>query len=353
MTWSNRPPAEAPPPRPGAGMGAIPLPPARPVADGGPVRPPVAARPVPPSPADRRMFRRLFPLPAAALAAGLLAVPALADHHEKPPAAADGTAQTVPNGQILALIVPKLQVGEQVGRFAMARAVGPDVQEYARRTADEHTALIRELRQAARRAHAHGGMTKRARRAVEGALRDPAADADGEVTEEEAEEIREELEEIREERAEAVEDVREERIDSLGDVADEARRDVAEAADAVADEVADDRGAARRARRMNRGVADPPAGRKAGTKPNLQQEIADRMVKSLEEALGRQSGRQFDMGYLQYEMLSHLALLDTLAVAEEHAGPEMKTALADAVEHAKAHLAEARQLTMKVDELED
>ncbi len=59
----------------------------------------------------------------------------------------------------------------------------------------------------------------------------------------------------------------------------------------------------------------------------LRQEIADKATASVKEAMGRQTGKQFDMAYLNHQLLSHLYMHAAVEVAAEHAGPELKTAL--------------------------
>ena len=301
------------------------------------------------------MFR---PLPAA-LAAALCCAPALAQ--DRPADADAGTV--VPARQIASFLEPGNRVEIAVSEFAADRATTPDVKQFARTMVEDHRALADALKQASRRAGAHGDLSRRERRAVERDLRD-----DGVVTEEEREktaeemrERREEMEEAREDAAEELqegrEEVREERVDSLGDVIDEAGQDLEEAGDAAAEEAretADEvRRGARRAGEELRENRRAMGRRMAGPRVDLRDEIADRMIGSLKDALGRQSGKQFDMAYLSHQRLTHLAMLDTLAVLKEHAGPEMVTVLSDAETKIAGHLRTAQELSMRVDKQED
>ena len=327
------------------------------------------------------MFRPLPAALAAALCLPLGVAPALADHQEG--ARDAGMQAPVPDRQILGVLGPLNEAEIAVSEFAAERATLPEVKDFARKMVEDHRAFGDRLRRAARRATAHGGLTRAQRRRAEAPLRD-----DGVVTEEEAEEVEEELEdrrerrrEIREERDEAREEVaeeiqeqreelREERDDSLEDVLEEAGRDVREAADEVGEEARELGGEARRgarragremrdgagdlARRADRRLNRPDAGHAdGGHQANLRAEIAERTTASVKEALGRQTGKQFDMGYLNHQMLVHLHMLAALEVSAEHAGPELKTVLTDARQKVQDHLRTVRQMAMKVDRLED
>ena len=337
------------------------------------------------------MFRPALRPVSAALAAAVCCAPALADHHE-----GEAHAAVVPDRQILSLLEPMNQAEIEVSRFAAERATLPEVQEFARRMVEEHTRLGQDLTRATRRRAAHGTLTPEQRRRAEQPLRD-----DGVVTEEEAERVEEKMErrqerreevrdareeiaeeraetaeQIREERAEAREEVREERVDSLGDAVDETVRDVREAGDEIEQEVGELGDDARRgARRMRDGVRDGAANlaRRADRElndddregmrdrgamrghggPDLHKEIAEKTTASVKEALGRQSGKQFDMGYVNQQMLAHLRMLAAIDVAADHAGPELKTVLQQAHEKTEGHLRTVRELAMKVDKLED
>ena len=301
------------------------------------------------------MFR---PLPAA-LAAALCCAPALADHHEK----GESTAAVVPARQIADFLEPGNRVEIAVSEFAADHAITPDVKQFARTMVKDHRALADALKQASRRAGAHGDLTRRERRAVERDLRD-----DGVVTEDEREETaeemrerREELEDAREDAAEEIEEgreeVREERDDSLGDVVDEIGRDLEEAGDDAAEEARETAGEVRRgARRAGEELREnrrATGRRMAGPRVDLRGEIADKMIGSLKDALGRQEGKQFDMAYLSHQRLTHQTMLDTLAVLKTHAGPEMVTVLSDAETKIAGHLRTAQELSMRVDKQED
>lgn len=295
------------------------------------------------------MFR---PLPA--LAATLCFAPALTAA-----VPADEPAAVVPDRQVLQLLVPLNRTQVDVSKFAADRAVTPAVKDFAEKMVAAHEEFGRNLARAARRADAHGTMSRAERRRAEQPLRD-----DGVVTEEEAAEVEideDYREELREEQAEAAEDIREERIDSPGDAVDEALQDAREELREVQEEVTEEagelRGAGRRVRDrvregVNRGAA-AVARRAAGPRVDLRREAFARSHRMVKEALGRQTGRQFDMAYMNHQMLSHLHMLAAVQTAAEHAGPEMKTVLTAAEEKIEGHLAAARELAMTVDKLED
>ena len=345
------------------------------------------------------MFRPRATL-AAALAAGLCAAPACADHHEDDAAAhaADGTHAAVPDRQIMAILTPMNRTEVDISKFAAERASTPAVKDFARKMVAAHEELGRRLARATRRADAHGSLTRAQRRRAETPLRD-----DGVVDEAEAESVEERMErrrELREEREEVAdeiaderaeleeeareeleeareefrEDAREERVDSLGDAVDEAVRDVREAGDEIDEEARELGDGARRAgRRMRDGVRDGAADlarrtdralnendpprlgmqRRGGGGPNLRTEIARKSHEMVKEALGRQRGKQFDMGYLNHQMLAHMHMLAAVQVSAEHAGPELKTVLEDARGKIEGHLRTARELGTTIDRLED
>ena len=286
---------------------------------------------------------------SAGLAAALCAAPALADHHEGGDHAAEAKAAgVVPDRQILGLLTPMNRAEIEVSNFAAERALTPDVKDFARKMVEAHEALGQQLTRAARRADAHGTLTRRERRRAEQPLRD-----DGVVTEqreEVAEEIEEGREELREEREELAEEVREERDDSLEDVLEEAGRDLGEAGDEVAEEARELGDGVRRGARRVAGRADRAMN---GPRVNLRDEIARRTLEMTKESLARQEGKQFDMGYLSHQMLTHMRMLAAVEVSADHAGPELKTVLTDARGKIEGHLNTARQLAMRVDEMED
>ena len=275
------------------------------------------------------MFR---PLAAAAL---LTVSPAFADHHE----ADEARAVKLPPMQIVNFLAPCNKVEVAVSEFAAGRATSPEVKQFARTMVDDHKAFGEALRRAARRG---GGERGEERREEMRERREERRDARDEV----AEEIDEQREEIREER-----------VDSLGDVVDEAGRDLREAGDAAAEEAGELAGEARRgARRAGEELREGRRAlgrRMAGPRVDLRGEIADKMIGSLKDALGRQTGKQFDMAYLSHQRLTHQTMLDTLAVLKTHAGPEMMTALSDAETKIAGHLRTAQELSMRIDKQED
>ena len=341
------------------------------------------------------MFRPRASL-AAALAAGLCAAPACADHHEEDAAlTAPGMHAGAQDRQIMAILTPMNRTQVDLGKFAAERASTPAVKDFARTMIEAHEELGQRLARATRRADAHGTLTRAQRRRAEAPLRD-----DGVVTDEEAENVEERMErrrELREEREDVVEEVaderaeleeeareelqeareefreeiREERVDSLGDAVDEAVRDVREAGDEAGEEARELGDGARRAgRRMRDGVRegaadlarrtdralnenDTPRRGMRGGDANLRTEIARKSHEMVKEALGRQRGKQFDMGYLNHQMLAHMHMLAAVQVSAEHAGPELKTVLEDARGKMEAHLLTARELGTKIDLLED
>jgi len=334
------------------------------------------------------IFHPLRTLPVA-LAAAVCCSPAFA-------ADEDGNEYAdhavMPDRQLLSVLLPMNQAEVEVSQFAAERATSPAVKEFAQQMVAAHKRLSENLTRAARRANAHGTLTRDQRRRAEAPLRD-----DGVVTEDEAEEVAEEVQELREERAEireeaaeeraeleaeareelreareeAAEEIREQRVNSVGDAVDEALRDVREAGREVEGEArelsAEARRAARRARanvregagnvarRADRALnADRrPRGQRGHGVEQLRREIADQATASVKEALARQSGKQFDMAYLSHQMHVHLYMLAAVDVAAEHAGPEMKTALENAHDEIEDHLKVNRDLAMKIDRMED
>ena len=295
------------------------------------------------------MFRPHRLALSAGLAAALSAAPALADHHEGGDHAAETKAGVVPDRQILGLLTPMNRAEIEVSRFAAERAVTPDVKDFARKMTEAHEELGKELARAARRADAHGTLTRRERRRAEQPLRDDGA-VTGEEREEVLEEIEEGREELAEEREEVREGVREERDDSLGDVLEEAGRDVRESGDELAEGAGELGDGVRRGARRMAGRADRAMN---GPRVNLRDEIARRTLEMTKDSLARQEGRQFDMGYLSHQMLAHMRMLAAVEVAADHAGPELKTVLTDAKGHIEGHLGRARELAMRVDKMED
>ncbi|NNJ26921.1 DUF4142 domain-containing protein [Alienimonas chondri] len=319
---------------------------------------------------------------SATLAATLCVAPALAQQE------GDDASAVVPDRQILSLLTPLNRTEVDISKFAAERAVSPEVKDFARKMVEAHEALARDLSGAARRANAQGDLPRGQRRRAGGPLRDRGVV--GEEAAERAEEVMEQREEVREERAEARreiveerveleeesreeirearEDVREERIDSLGGVVDEAVRDAREAGDEIDEEVRELGAEARRTgRRMRNDVREGAAtlagradrelnGSNARTnRPavNLRRKALAKSHQMVKESLGAQRGCQFDMAYLNHQMLAHLKMLAAVQVSAEHAGPELKTVLREAERKIDGHLNQARELAMKVDRMED
>ncbi|MFH5804296.1 DUF4142 domain-containing protein [Alienimonas sp. DA493] len=320
------------------------------------------------------MFRPALRPLTAGLAAALCCTPALATPQERGERALrDAPAATVPDRQILSLLGPMNRMEIDLSKFAAERAVSPEVKEYAEKMVADHQKFASELQRAARRSDAHGSLTPQQRRRTEAPLRN-----DRVVTEEEAEEIREAREEraereeeAREEMRERREDVREERVNSLGDAVDEAVRDVREAGEEVEQEARElgerarqtgrrtraeaREGAADLARRSDRALNEdrPGRGMNRGRNANLRVQAMAKAHADVKEALGRQEGRSFDLGYLNQQWLAHLKMLAAVQVAADHAGPELKTVLTDAESTIQGHLERTRELAKRVDEMED
>lgn len=326
------------------------------------------------------MFRPVAHSLSAALAAGLCCAPALAAPQEREardsPEARVAVGQTaaVPDRQILSFLTPMNRMEIDISKFAAERAVTPDVKEYAQQMVADHEKLASDLQRAARRADAHGALTPQQRRRAEAPLRD-----DGVVTEEGADEIQEAREEraegreeAREEMREQREEVREERVDTLGDAVDEAVQDAREAGEVVEQEArqlgerarrtgrelrTESRdGAANLARRADRALNEeqPRRGMNRGRGGvNLRVEAMSKAHAALKDELGRLEGKGFEMGYLSQQMLAHIEMLAAVQVAAAHAGPELKTVLTDAEKTVEGHLQRTRELTMRIDKVED
>ena len=307
------------------------------------------------------MLRTSFTL-AAALCCGAAAN---ADHYDEAANVADSAK--LPNRAVANWLIVDNELEIKVSEFARERAQTADVKEFAGRMVSAHRDLVRKLRQAGRRAAAHGTLPADERREIEEDLRD-----DIEERREDAEDARENRAERRREAAEEVDEAREElreaRVDSVGDALQEAGQDVEEAAEAAGRgarragrEVAEEtRDAARDVRRetgelMNRG--DNRRMRQAGVPRtpavNLHAAIAEKMGESVTEMLGNQTGKQFDMGYMSQQIMAHAAMLDTLAVLRGHASPELVTVIEQAETATRNHLDEAKELAMRVDRRED
>lgn len=76
----------------------------------------------------------------------------------------------------------------------------------------------------------------------------------------------------------------------------------------------------------------------------IKQEIADRCLASIKQALEEKQPEKFDKCYVGGQVMAHMAMVDALEVLKNHASSELSPVLEDGLKTAQAHLDEAKRL---------
>ncbi len=76
----------------------------------------------------------------------------------------------------------------------------------------------------------------------------------------------------------------------------------------------------------------------------LQKEIGDQIVSSIEKQLGQFQGADFDRAYLGQQFWGHVVFIANAQAAEKHASGELKQVISEGSQTAEKHLEECRRL---------
>lgn len=74
------------------------------------------------------------------------------------------------------------------------------------------------------------------------------------------------------------------------------------------------------------------------------EEVTEQCAASTIEALKQKQGADFDHAFMHQQLMSHMAMLDTLKVAGNHASPNLKPTLDEAQQTAMQHVDQAKQI---------
>jgi predicted outer membrane protein len=214
----------------------------------------------------------------------------------------------------------------QVNEVARQQAQNDQVKQFAEKMVQEHTQLGQKLQQAA-----HGGQAGTAGAANENSAR---------AVEERAQ--RRADENVAADAADAAADDQA-RGDNAG------RRNGRDAARGTseAEDVAEESGAAARARAEARTTE---AGTRGGN-PLLafHEEVKRQCTQSTIADLKQKQGAEFDKCFMNQQIVEHMAMLDTLKVAQQHASQNLKPALQEAEQHTQQHLQMAKDIAKQLE----
>lgn len=82
---------------------------------------------------------------------------------------------------------------------------------------------------------------------------------------------------------------------------------------------------------------------------SFHEEVAERCTQSTIEALREKDGREFDHAFMHQQVIQHMAMLDTLKVAQNHASNDLKQVLQQGEQATQQHLQQAKQLLEQVE----
>jgi len=80
----------------------------------------------------------------------------------------------------------------------------------------------------------------------------------------------------------------------------------------------------------------------------IMHEVHQRCLASSQRYLQQKQGQQFDDAYVGMQIVQHMQMLDKLAVATEHASPELQQVLQQGTETAQNHFQHAEQLMQQI-----
>ena len=236
-----------------------------------------------------------------------------------PPSDEAGQAQGQINDQALVRWIAAGNEAEiRINEFAQQQAQNDQVKQFAQKMVQEHTKLGEQLRQAAQGGQGGGQPGATGRRAGE---RDRSArpgaadqnDADG--------------------------------ASGRRPRAGERRNN---AADDNNVSLLQDEQQGRRAGQAGR----PGAAMRGGNNPfvALHEEIKRQCAESTIQALREKQGQEFDHSFMHQQVIEHMAMLDTLKVAQNHASQNLRPALQEAQRHTQQHLEQAKQILEQLEQ---
>lgn len=82
---------------------------------------------------------------------------------------------------------------------------------------------------------------------------------------------------------------------------------------------------------------------------HIKAEIADACRASVEKELGGKSGNEFDDCYVGMQIAAHMAMVDELKVLERHASPQLQQVLRQGRSTAESHLEHAKKIMKSLD----
>lgn len=81
----------------------------------------------------------------------------------------------------------------------------------------------------------------------------------------------------------------------------------------------------------------------------LKKEVAEKCVQSLRQELEQKPQGEFDKCYIGGQVMAHMAMVDMLEVAQQHASPELRSILQKGLQTTQMHLSEARKLAQQLE----
>ena len=225
----------------------------------------------------------------------------------------------------------------EFAQYAREKAGSENVREFAAKMAEDHSQFVQKLQDAAGL-----GTEQRENQRPRSRRNRNESGSQGESNRRPT---------PRGETSEAIEDA----AKTIRQVSDDTREPVA------AEDRSRERDSTRRPNRLqregNREIPAPFHGEAAGVPAGLlalKQELSQKQLDSIKSALDPRQGANFDIAYVNQQVMAHMNMLDALRVFQRHASSqELKQVLKQGEQATQEHLRLAQNLAEKVDQKEN